>query len=74
MSRVTKTVRLSGHAEDSIEDAITTVLGRAAMTIERIASFRVIEIEGDVDAAGVPRGYRVTVDITFDVRAGEEAV
>ncbi len=74
MPRVTKTVRLSGHADDSIEDAITTVLDRAAATIERIASFRVVEITGGVDAAGVPDGYRVTLDITFEVRPGEEGV
>ena len=72
MDRVTKTVRLSGEADNTIEDAISTVLGRAAMTIERIASFTVVDIGGTVDASGLPRGYRVTLDITFEVRAGEE--
>ena len=74
MARVTKTVRLAGHAESSIEDAISTVLARAATTIERISTYRVVDIRGDVDAAGLPRGYGVTLDITFEVREGEEGV
>ena len=69
---ISKTVRLTGDA-GTIEDAISTVLGRAALTIERIESFRVVEISGQVAASGVPTGYRVTVDISFEVRLGTEA-
>jgi flavin-binding protein dodecin len=74
MARITKTVRLSGDAPNSIEDAITTVLGRAALTIDDIRSFRVVDITGQVDEAGVPAGYRVTLDITFVVRSGDEPI
>lgn len=74
MGGVTKTVRLTGTADTSIEDAITTVLARAAATIDRIATFRVVEISGQVDEAGVPTDYRVTLDITFEVREGEERI
>ncbi len=69
---ITKTVRLSGEA-GTIEDAVTTVLGRAALTIERITSFRVVEISGQVAPSGVPSGYRVTLDISFHLRDGHEA-
>ncbi len=69
---ITKTVRLAGRASN-IEDAITTVLGRAAQTVEQVVTFRVVEIGGTVDAAGVPTGYEVTVDVTFTVRPGEES-
>lgn len=71
-SPITKTVRLTGQA-DTIEDAVSTVLGRAAHTVERIRSFRVVEIEGEVDPSGVATGFRVTVDITFEVKPGTEA-
>jgi flavin-binding protein dodecin len=74
MSRpITKTVRLSGRAA-TIEDAVTTVLGRAAETVEEIRSFRVVDIGGTVDSAGVPTGYEVSVDVVFVVRAGSEHV
>ncbi len=71
-SPIAKTVRLTGEA-DTIEDAVSTVLGRAAHTIERIRSFRVVEIGGEVAPSGVATGYRVTVDITFEVKPGTEA-
>lgn len=71
-SPITKTVRLAGQA-DTIEDAVSTVLGRAAHTVERIRSFRVVEIGGKVDPSGVATGFRVTVDITFEVKPGTEA-
>lgn len=68
MSNVTKTIRLSGGSSHSIEDAITTVLGRAALTIEDIARFEVVTLGGSVSESGVPAGYDVTLDITFGVR------
>ncbi len=71
-SPITKTVRLTGQA-GTVEDAISTVLGRAAHTIERIRSFRVVEIGGEVAPSGVAAAYRVTVDITFEVKPGTEA-
>ncbi|HEX9856065.1 MAG TPA: dodecin family protein [Acidimicrobiia bacterium] len=68
MTGVTKTIRLSGGSSNSIEDAITTVLGRAALTIADIASFEVVKLGGTVSDSGLPESYDVTLDITFGVR------
>lgn len=68
MNAVTKTVRLSGGSERSIEDAITTVLARAASSLEDIATFEIVKVGGEVSSSGVPSSYTVTMDITFNVR------
>lgn len=64
---ITKTVRLSGDA-DTIEDAVSAVLGRAALTVDRIRSFRIVDIGGEVAPSGVPTGYRVTLDVVFEIK------
>lgn len=68
MAQITKTVRLSGSSADSIEDAIRTVLARAAITIDEITRFEVVEVGGTVDESGVPTEFGVTLDITFIVK------
>lgn len=68
MGHITKTVTLSGGSSTSIEDAIGTVLGRAAETIAEIERFEVVSIDGAVDRAGVPSEFHVTLDITFAVK------
>lgn len=68
MSQITKTVTLSGASATSIEDAIGTVLGRAAETIADIQRFAVVSIDGSVDSAGVAAEYHVTLEITFTVK------
>ncbi len=68
MTQITKTVRLSGSSPDSIEDAIRTVLARAAITIDEITRFEVVRVWGSVDEAGVPTEFSVTLDITFTVK------
>ncbi len=68
MTQVTKDVRVSGGSEHSIEDAISTVLGRAAVTIEDIHSFEVVSLGGTVSDDGTPSSYDVTLDIRFAVR------
>ena len=68
MGPITKTVRVSGSSPRSIEDAITSILGRAAETLEDIKSFKVIEVEGVVDRSGAPAEYTVTLDIRFVVK------
>ena len=65
---INKTVRLSGGSSDSIEDAIRTVLARAAVTIRDITRFDVVHVSGQVDGAGVPTDFEVVLDITFRVR------
>jgi flavin-binding protein dodecin len=64
---ISKTIRLSGGSSNSIEDAIRTVLARAAITIRDIQRFEVVEVGGTVDQAGVPTDFKVTLDITFTV-------
>ena len=68
MSQITKTVRLSGSSADSIEDAVRTVLARAAATIDEITRWDLVRSWGSVDAAGVPTEFSVTLDITFTVK------
>lgn len=67
MSSITKTIRLSGKADGSIEDAVRTVLARAASTIQDIQSFRIVEVGGEVDSSGAPTLFSVTIDITFGI-------
>lgn len=68
MSQITKSVRLSGSSSRSIEDAIRTVLARAATTIDEITRFDVVDVWGAVDGSGVPTEFSVTLDITFVVK------
>ncbi len=68
MSSITKTIRLSGQAGDSIEDAVRTVLARAASTISDIQHFEIVEVGGKVDASGAPTVFTVTLDITFGIK------
>ena len=68
MRGISKTIRLSGGSSESIENAVTSVLARAAETIEGIERFVVVSVGGTVDAAGVPSHYEVTLDISFVVR------
>ena len=65
--QVTKTIRLAAGGE-SIDEAINTALARASATTHGITSFRVVEVGGAVDEAGVPSEYQVTLDITFVVK------
>jgi flavin-binding protein dodecin len=67
MSSITKTIRLSGKAEGSIEDAVRTVLARAATTVQDIHSFRIVEVGGEVDSSGSPTHFSVTIDIIFGI-------
>ena len=68
MTSITKTIRLSGEAEGSIEDAVRTVLARAAATVSDIQGFEVIEVGGEVDDSGAPTVFTVTLDITFGIK------
>lgn len=68
MTPISKTVRLTGSASTGIEDAVRTVLARAATTIDEITGFRVVTVQGTVDEAGVPTEFVVTLDVTFAVK------
>ena len=65
--QVTKTVRLTAGGA-TIEEAVSTALARAGMTTEGIETFKIIEVAGAVDDAGVPSEYQVTIDVTFVVK------
>lgn len=64
---ITKTITLSGSAEDSFEAAVAAILARAGETIDAIDAYRIIELGGDVDDSGVPT-YAVTLEISFAVK------
>lgn len=68
MSSITKTIRLSGNAGGSIEDAVRTVLARAASTISDIHHFEIVKVGGEVDSSGAPTVFTVTLDITFGIK------
>ncbi len=68
MSSITKTIRLSGQAGGSIEDAVRTVLARAASTVSDIQSFKIVKVGGTVDESGAPDLFTVTLDITFGIK------
>ena len=68
MNSITKTVRVSGSSPRSIENAVKTVLARAAVTIDEIVSFEVVKVGGSVDPSGIPESYDVTLDISFTVK------
>lgn len=68
MSSITKTIRLSGKASGSIEDAVRTVLARATSTIHDIQNFKIVRVGGEVDSSGAPTVFSVTLDITFGIK------
>lgn len=68
MSSITKTIRLSGQAGGSIEDAVRTVLARASSTISDIQKFEIVKVGGEVDDSGAPTVFTVTLDITFGIK------
>jgi flavin-binding protein dodecin len=68
MSSITKTIRLSGKDDGSIEDAVRTVLARATSTISEIQEFTIVKVGGEVDDSGVPTMFTVTLDVTFGIK------
>ena len=52
----------------SIEDAVRTVLARAASTISDIHHFEIVKVGGEVDSSGAPTVFTVTLDITFGIK------
>lgn len=70
--QITKTVRLTGSSPDSMEDAVRTVLARAAATVADITRWDMVEAGGRVDESGVPTEFEVTIDVTFGIRDSVE--
>lgn len=72
MTSITKTIRLSGRAEGSIEDAVRTVLARASATIDDVHHFEIVKVSGEVDPSGTPTAFSVTLDISFGIKDAVE--
>ena len=68
MNAITKTVTLSGGSATGYEDAIRTILSRAAESISEITRFEVLSMSGGVDGAGLPNSFDVTLLGTFVVK------
>lgn len=64
---VEKTIDLTGTSSNSIEDAVSLAVSRAAVTIEGIRRIRVIDIAADVENGSVS-AWRVRVKLTFGVQ------
>lgn len=70
--QITKTVRLTGSSPESMEDAVRTVLARAAATVADITRWDLVRAGGQVDKSGVPTDFEVTIDVTFGIRDSVE--
>lgn len=68
MNVITKTVTLSGGSATGYEDAIRTILSRAAESVSEITRFEVRSMSGSVDSAGLPNSFDVTLLVTFVVK------
>jgi flavin-binding protein dodecin len=64
---VEKTITLTGVSANSIQDAISLAVARAAVTIEGIRRVHVVDVDGDVENGAVVN-WRVKVQITFTVQ------
>ncbi len=66
--QITKTVRLTGESNDTIEGAIEAVLARATASLQAVEAYEVIRVGGRLDADGGDWIHEVTVDVTFGVK------
>ena len=64
---VEKTIELTGNSANSIEDAVSLAVSRAAVTIESICRADVVDISANIEDGVVAR-WRVKVKITFTVQ------
>lgn len=63
---VYKVVELVGASPDSIEDAITSALQRAGLTLRNLQWFEVAQIRGRIDKGNVEK-YQVTLKVGFSL-------
>ncbi len=63
-SSVYKIVELVGTSPDSVEDAITSAIQRAGLTLRNLQWFEVVQIRGRIDKGNVER-YQVTIKVGF---------
>lgn len=65
--QITKTVRIAGESERSIEAAIGSVLERADASLRDVQAYEVVRVGGRRDENGVWM-HEVTCDVTFGVK------
>ena len=64
---VEKTIELTGASANSIEDAVSLAVSRAAVTIQNIKHVRVKDIAATVEN-GVVALWRVKIDLAFAIQ------
>ena len=64
---VEKTIELTGISANSIEDAVSLAVARAAVTIEGIRQAQIVDVVANVDKSKITT-WRVKVKITFAVQ------
>ncbi len=64
---VYKIVKLVGSSKDSIEDAISSAIGRADNTLDNLDWFEVVDTRGHIENGKVAH-YQVTVNIGFRLK------
>jgi hypothetical protein len=64
---VEKTIELTGASANSIEDAVSLAVSRAAVTIQNIRSVHVKDIAATVEN-GVVALWRVKIDLAFAIQ------
>lgn len=66
-----KVIELVGSSEQSIEDAITSAIGRASETLRNLRWFEVMETRGHI-ADGKVQHFQVTLKVGFTMEGGEK--
>jgi flavin-binding protein dodecin len=61
---VYKSIELTGSSKDSIEDAVSTAVSRAAKTIHNLRWFEVSEIRGQIEGDAVAH-WQVKMKVGF---------
>ena len=59
-----RVIELVGTSEESIEDAITSAIGRANSTLRNLRWFEVVRTSGHI-SDGIVRHYQVTLKVGF---------
>jgi flavin-binding protein dodecin len=61
---VYKTIELVGSSETSIEDAVSTAIGKASHTVRNLRWFEVMETRGQIEGGRVAH-WQVTLKLGF---------
>lgn len=69
-NHVYKHIELTGSSTESIEDAVSTAVARAAKTIKNMRWFQVLETRGQIDDGKVAH-WQVTIKVGFTIEDTE---